>query len=105
MSLWELQPDGLEEIRMYLVYYLRILIGIICLRQGNKLLMSEEKPQKVESAVVVSKWISSVIIMLEQWDPGGSGWSPYTLGKGVTLKNVLEAGNWERVSMFKRFYC
>ena len=67
--------------------------------------MSEEKPQKAESVVVVSKWISSVIIMLEQWDPGGLGWSPYTLGKGVTLKNVLKVGDWERVSMFKRFYC
>ena len=53
MSLWKLQPDGLEEIRMYPVHYLRILTRIICLRQGNKLLMSEEKPQKAESAVVV----------------------------------------------------
>ena len=100
-----MQPDGLEEIRMYPVHYLRILTRIIRLRQGNKLLMSEEKPQKAESAVVVSKWISSVIIMLEQWDPGGLGWSPYALGRGVTLKTVLEAGDWERVSMFKRFYC
>ena len=42
----KLQPDGLEEIRMYPVHYLRILTRIIRLRQGDKLLMSEEKPQK-----------------------------------------------------------
>ena len=68
-----MQPDGLEEIRMYLVYYLRILTGIICLRQGNKLLLSEEKPQKAEPVMVVSQWISSVIIIMEQWDPRGLG--------------------------------
>ena len=90
---------------MYPVHYLRILTRTIRLRQGDKLLMSGKKPQKAESAVVVSKWVSSVIVMPGQWDPGGSGWSPYALGRGVTLKNVLEAGDWERVSMFKRFYC
>ena len=54
--------------------------------------MSGKKPQKAESAVVVSKWVSSVIVMPGQWDPGGSGWSPYALGRGVMLQNILETG-------------
>ena len=97
-----MQPDGLEETRMYPVPFLRILTRTVRLRQGDKLLMSGKKLRKAELTMIVSKWVSSVIVMPGQWDPGGSGWSPYALGRGVTLKNVLEAGDWRRVSTFKR---
>ena len=65
MSPEKLQPDGLEETRMYPVLFLRILTRTVRWRYGGELLW------KAELTMIVSKWISSVIVVPGQWDPGG----------------------------------
>ena len=89
---------------MYPVHYLRILTRIIRLRQGDKLFMSEEKPQKQSRQwLFLSKSVPSLQCR-DSGTLGGQDGSPYALRRGVTLKNVLEAGDWRRVGTFKSFY-
>ena len=59
-----MQPDGVEETRMYPVFFLRILTRTVRWRYGGKLLW------KAELTMIVSKWISSVIVVPGQWDLG-----------------------------------
>ena len=75
---------------MYPVPFLRILTRTVRLRQGDKLL------RKAELTMIVSKWVSSVIVIPRQWDPGGSEWSPYALGRGITMEKVLKVGDWKK---------
>ena len=77
------------------------------MRQGDKLLVSVRKPYKAVLAATISKWLSSVISLSGQWGTGGSVRSVSTscaLGRGATLQSILEAGDWARVSTFKKYY-
>ena len=97
-----------EDIRLDPVHYLKAYVRRTKhLRQGDKLLVSVRKPHKAVLAATISKWLSSVISLSRQWGTGGSVQSvsmSYALGRGATLQSILEAGDWARVSTFKRFY-
>ena len=45
---------------------------------------------KAELTMIVSKWVSSVIVVPGQWDPGGQSGLPNALGRGIMLEKVLE---------------
>ena len=81
---------------MYPVLFLRILTRTVRWRYGGELLW------KAELTMIVSKWISSVIVVPGQWDPGGSEWSPYALGRGIMLEKVLKVGDWKKGSVCSR---
>ena len=122
-----LQPDGLEkhsreeylgtpvrikvfkeDVRLDPVHYLRAYVRRTRhLRQGNRLFVSVVKPHKAVLSETISRWLRSVISLSGQWGTGGSVRSVSTscaLGKGATLQNILEAGDWARVSTFRRYY-
>ena len=97
-----------EDVRLDPVHYLKAYVRRTRhLRQGNRLFVSVVKPHKAILTETISKWLRSVISLSGQWGTGGSVRSVSTscaLGRGATLQNILEAGDWARVSTFKKYY-
>ena len=71
------------------------------------LFLTIKKPHTGASAATIARWIKSVINQSGQTGTGGSTRSVATstaLSKGVTLDKIIKAGDWARVSTFKRHY-
>ena len=77
------------------------------LRSSEQLFIITRAPHTPASGATLSSWLRKVIQQSGQLGSGGSVRSASTsraLGRGVTLDLVLNAGDWARVSTFKRFY-
>ena len=77
------------------------------LRQSDSLFVTLNKPHKAASVSTIAGWIQNVIKQSDQHGMAGSTRSVSTshaLSRGVTLEKILKAGDWARVSTFKRFY-
>ena len=77
------------------------------LRQSDSLFVTLNKPHKAASVSTIAGWMKNVIKQSGQHGTAGSTRSVSTshaLSRGVTLEKILKAGDWARVSTFKRFY-
>ena len=121
------QPDGLEkhsrpglvatplklnsfneDPRIDPVYYVKAYLKRTKLiRKSDKLFVTHNAPHKDASTSTITRWIAKVISQSGQHGSGGSvrsGSSSYALARGASIETVLEAGDWSRVSTFKKFY-
>ena len=77
------------------------------LRQSDSLFVTLNKPHKEAAVATIASWVKSVISQSGQSGTGGSVRSVATSSafcRGVSLEKILKAGDWSRVSTFKRFY-
>ena len=97
-----------KDIRIDPVYYLKSYIEKTKnIRTSEQLFVTHNKPHKSASVASLARWIAQVITHSGQSGSGGSVRSvstSYALAKGASLASVIEAGDWARVSTFKKFY-
>ena len=81
---------------------IRILRG-----KEEGLFVTIRKPHTTASAPTIARWVKTVIDQSGETGTGGSTRSVATstaLSKGVSLEKIVKAGDWARVSTFKRHY-
>ena len=73
----------------------------------ESLFITIRKPYTKASATTIARWVKAVIDQSGETGTGGSTRSTSTstaLSKQVTLEKIVKAGDWARVSTFKRHY-
>ena len=121
------QPEGLEkhsrpglvstpikidsfktDVRIDPVYYVKSYLNKTKLiRKSDNLFVTHNAPHKAATTATITRWIAQVIGLSGQKGSGGSvrsGSSSYALSKGASIGTVLEAGDWSRISTFKKHY-
>ena len=121
------QPDGLEkhsrpglvatplridaltdDPRIDPVHYVKAYLKRTKLiRKSESFFVTHKSPHGSASVTTIARWLAQVISQSGQKGTGGSvrsGSSSYALARGASLEAVLEAGDWSRVSTFKKFY-
>ena len=97
-----------KDIRIDPVYYIKTYLERTkSIRKSEQLFVTHNAPHKAASVTSIARWIAQVISHSGQKGSGGSVRSvstSYALAKGASLESVLEAGDWARVSTFKKFY-
>ena len=81
---------------------IRILRG-----KEEGLFVTIRKPHTTASAPTIARWVKTVIDQSGETGTGGSTRSVATstaLSKGVSSEKIIKAGDWARVSTFKRHY-
>ena len=77
------------------------------LRKSETLFVSVISPHKAVTSVTIAKWLAMVISLSGQTGTGGSVRSvssSQAVARGANIETILEAGDWARVSTFRRFY-
>ena len=98
----------LEDPRLDPVHYVKAYIRRTeRIRTNDGLFILLRKPHTKASTSTIARWISQVIEQSGQEGTGGSVRSASTslaLNRGASLETVMTAGDWSRVSTFKKFY-
>ena len=97
-----------EDKRLCPFIYLRAYIQeTSSLRTSDRLFVALRPPHDQVGAQTIAAWLKKVIYLSGQQGSGGSTRavsSTLAIMKGASLQAVLAAGDWARVSTFKRFY-
>ena len=91
------------------VVHLKAYLERTSLLRGKEesLFITIRKPYSKASTTTIARWIKAVIDMSGETGTGGSTRSVSTstaLSKQVTLEKIVKAGDWARMSTFKRHY-
>ena len=97
-----------EDPRICPVHYVKAYLRAkASLRTSDRLFITLSKPHSLAAASTICLWLKNTILMSGQTGSGGStrsASSSRALLNGASLPAVLAAGDWARVSTFKKFY-
>ena len=77
------------------------------LRDSESLFVTLVRPHKAASRATLASWIQQVLVHSGQSGSGGltrSTVTSHAVHRGVSLKDVLKAGDWAQASTFRDFY-
>ena len=77
------------------------------MRASERIFVSLVSPYEAVSVPTITRWLKKTIALSGQSGSGGStraASSSEAIMNGASLKAVLEAGDWARVSTFRNFY-
>ena len=97
-----------EDPRVCPVHYIRAYLketkGI---KSSDRLFITLMAPHEAASVATITRWLKKTISLSGQVGSGGSTRSAsgsQAIMNGASLKTVLDAGDWARASMFRKFY-
>ena len=97
-----------EDPRICPVHYIKAYVKRTrSIRSSERLFVSLVSPHGAVSASTVARWLKKTILLSGQAGSGGStraASSSQAVMNGASLQAVLAAGDWARVSTFRRFY-